>query len=100
MSLKRFGIFLKNTHSSHNPSKLDLNHHTNICAGSYQSVLAEFLKSATTRHLDETEKVIEQVTDEIIQKKPVEGVREMGEVVLHMIRSIEYYLQGLGEDTW
>ncbi len=59
-----------------------------------------FVKSAIERHLDETKPLIEQLTDEIIMKKPIDEVREIGEVILHLIRSAEYYLQGLVINKW
>ena len=33
-------------------------------------------------------------------KAPVEGGRPFGEIVLHMLRSIEFYLRGLAENYW
>jgi len=32
--------------------------------------------------------------------KPVSGLREIGEVVLHLIRSLEYYMRGIVTNQW
>ncbi|MHA2056581.1 MAG: DinB family protein [Candidatus Thorarchaeota archaeon] len=59
-----------------------------------------FLKDSVERHLDETLPLIGQLTEVDIISKPIAGVREIGEVVLHLIRSIEYYMRGIVTDQW
>ncbi len=59
-----------------------------------------FLKEAIHRHFDETDVIIQQLTDEVILKEPVKSGRPLGEIVLHIIRSLEYYSQGLANDVW
>lgn len=63
-------------------------------------MLSEFLRSAVKRHLDETMPLIRQLNEVDIMSQPVLGVREIGEVVLHLLRSLEYYIQGVWEDKW
>jgi len=63
-------------------------------------MLLGFLKESIERHLDETLPLIEQLTEVDIMSKPTSGVREIGEVVLHLIRSLEYYVQGIVKDQW
>ena len=60
----------------------------------------KFLREALERHLSETLPLIGQITDPIIVKTPIEGGRPFGEIVLHMLRSIEFYLRGLSENKW
>jgi uncharacterized damage-inducible protein DinB len=62
--------------------------------------LYNFLKDSVERHLDETLPLIGQLTEVDIISKPIAGVREIGEVVLHLIRSIEYYMRGIVTDQW
>jgi uncharacterized damage-inducible protein DinB len=63
-------------------------------------VVYEFLRKAVVRHLEETELILNQLTDEIILQEPVKTGRPLGEIVLHIIRSLEYYSQGLGKNIW
>ncbi|MFW9870123.1 MAG: DinB family protein [Candidatus Thorarchaeota archaeon] len=60
----------------------------------------ELLKDAVRRHLDETMPLIEQLRDVDIMSKPISEGREIGEVVLHLIRSLEYYMRGIVESFW
>ena len=60
----------------------------------------ELLKDAVRRHLDETLPIIGQLTEIDIMSKPISGGREVGEVVLHLIRSLEYYMKGIVESFW
>lgn len=59
-----------------------------------------FLRTAIERHIHETEPLIGQLTDEVISQEPIPDGRPLGEVFLHMLRSIEYYLQGLVLNRW
>ncbi|UCE14504.1 MAG: hypothetical protein JSV04_04830, partial [Candidatus Heimdallarchaeota archaeon] len=56
------------------------------------------LTSAVERHFEETKLLIDQLTDQVIINEPVQTGRSLGEIVLHLIRSIEYYLGGLVTD--
>ena len=60
----------------------------------------DFLIKAIHRHLEETDLILNQLTDDIIMKEPVTTGRPLGEVVLHIIRSLEYYSQGLAKNVW
>ncbi|MHA3964044.1 MAG: DinB family protein [Candidatus Thorarchaeota archaeon SMTZ1-45] len=60
----------------------------------------ELLRDAVRRHLDETMPLIEQLRDVDIMSKPISEGREIGEVVLHLIRSLEYYMRGIVESFW
>ncbi|MFW9812902.1 MAG: DinB family protein [Candidatus Thorarchaeota archaeon] len=63
-------------------------------------MLFGFLKDSVERHLDETLPLIEQLTEMDIMSQPTPDVRAIGEVVLHLIRSLEYYMQGIVKDQW
>jgi len=52
------------------------------------------------RHLEETLPLIRQLTEVDIMDKPVSGVREIGEIVLHLLRSLEYYTRGVVTGQW
>lgn len=58
------------------------------------------LKKSILRHLNETSLFIEKLNDTIILQEPISGSRPLGEIVLHMIRSIHFYLRGCIEDIW
>jgi len=60
----------------------------------------ELLKDAVRRHLNETLPIIGQLAEIDIRSKPVPGGREIGEVILHLIRSLEYYMRGIVESFW
>jgi len=59
-----------------------------------------FLKSAIERHFEETKLLIDQLSDQILLEEPVQLGRPLVEIVLHMIRSFEYYSRGLSTDHW
>ncbi|MFW9788575.1 MAG: DinB family protein [Candidatus Thorarchaeota archaeon] len=63
-------------------------------------MLFDFLKGAIERHLDETLPLIEQLIEVDVMSQPTSGVREIGGVVLHLIRSLEYYMQGIVKNEW
>ncbi|MFW9801968.1 MAG: DinB family protein [Candidatus Thorarchaeota archaeon] len=63
-------------------------------------MLHQFLSSALKRHLDETQPLINQVVDDDLAKAPIEDGRPLGEVLLHMLRSIDFYLKGLTRNEW
>ncbi|MFW9851726.1 MAG: DinB family protein [Candidatus Thorarchaeota archaeon] len=58
------------------------------------------LKKSILRHLNETSFFIEKLDDKVILQEPVSGGRSLGEIVLHMLRSIHFYLRGCVEDIW
>lgn len=58
------------------------------------------LKKSILRHLNETSSFIEKLDDKIILQEPISGSRPLGEIVLHMIRSIHFYLKGCIKDIW
>ncbi len=81
-------------------------------------MLETFLKTAILRHLKETELYLKALqefrggsfenlvdkdeikTDGILFKTPTEGIRPLGEVILHIIRSLEYYVRGIMDNHW
>ncbi len=63
-------------------------------------MLYRFLVPAIERHLDETLPFITQLNDELIHSKPIPEGRALGEIVSHMLRSIDYYLRGVTEGVW
>ena len=79
-------------------------------------MISNFLKEAVLRHLTETrvyinslaesstlEDLIEENViqpDLILLKTPVKDGRPLGEIILHMIRSIEFYTTGIATDKW
>ena len=52
------------------------------------------------RHFEETQTILNQLTDTVIKQKPVPQGRALGEIILHIIRSLEYYTQGLARNIW
>ncbi len=60
----------------------------------------KLLKESVERHLKETLPLIDQLIEVDIMSKPISGVREIGEVVLHLVRSMEYYIQGIVTNQW
>jgi uncharacterized damage-inducible protein DinB len=63
-------------------------------------MLYDFLHNAVERHLIEIRPLFLQLDDDLIHSKPTPEVREMGEVALHLLRSLEYYLRGLSQEIW
>ena len=79
-------------------------------------MIGNFLKEAIYRHLTETKvyisKLAESTTleelieenaihpDPMVLKVPVKDGRPLGEVILHMIRSIEFYITGITTNKW
>lgn len=63
-------------------------------------MLYKFLRDSVERHLDETLPLIRQLIEVDIMSKPTAGVREIGEVVLHLVRSAEYYMRGIVDNQW
>jgi len=63
-------------------------------------MLYQFLRESILRHFRETKPLIQQLTDSMVIAEPVDSGRPLGEIILHMLRSIEYYLRGLMTDEW
>ncbi len=62
--------------------------------------MKEFLINALKRHYDETRVLFEQLTDENIKAEPVSTGRPLGELLLHMIRAMEFYPIGIIQEIW
>ncbi|MHA2176284.1 MAG: DinB family protein [Candidatus Hodarchaeales archaeon] len=60
----------------------------------------ELIFQSAIRHFEETQLIIDQLSDNLIKKEPVISGRSLGEIVLHIIRSLEYYTQGLAKNIW
>ncbi|MFW9905024.1 MAG: DinB family protein [Candidatus Thorarchaeota archaeon] len=58
------------------------------------------LTSAIARHFEETKLLFDQLTDEVVISQPVQTGRPLGEIMLHMIRSLEFYSRGLATNHW
>jgi uncharacterized damage-inducible protein DinB len=63
-------------------------------------MLYKILRDSVRRHLNETLPLIEQLLDIDVMSKPIAGAREIGEVVLHLLRSLEYYMKGVVTNQW
>ena len=44
--------------------------------------------------------LIEQLVEINVMSKPYPGGREIGEVILHLVRSAEYYMKGIATNQW
>ncbi len=60
----------------------------------------QFLSTALKRHLDETQPLIDQIVDQDLAKVPIKDGRPVGEILLHMLRSIDFYMVGLTQNEW
>ncbi len=60
----------------------------------------KFLIGAIRRHLDETYPLLSQLDDTHLHSEPISDGRALGELVFHMLRSLEYYLKGITEGIW
>ncbi|MCK5389354.1 MAG: DinB family protein [Candidatus Thorarchaeota archaeon] len=63
-------------------------------------MIYKILTESVKRHLKETLPLIEQLTEINVLSRPIEGGREIGEVVLHLVRSLEYYTKGITTNQW
>ena len=63
-------------------------------------MIYKLLVSAVRRHLEETLPLIKQLTEVNVMSRPIEGGREIGEIVLHVLRSLEYYMKGITTNQW
>ncbi|TFG32514.1 DinB family protein [Candidatus Thorarchaeota archaeon] len=63
-------------------------------------MMYKMIVSAVRRHLEETLPLVKQLTEVNVMSRPIDGGREIGEVVLHLVRSLEYYLKGITTSQW
>ena len=63
-------------------------------------MMYKMLISAVQRHLEETLPLIRQLTEVNVMSKPIDEGREIGEVILHLVRSLEYYMKGITTNQW
>lgn len=63
-------------------------------------MIYQLLKKSVKRHLEETMPLIEQVTEVNIMERPASEARQLGEVILHMLRSLEFYMRGVATGQW
>ena len=63
-------------------------------------MLRKFLVNAIGRHLDETYPLFSQLGDNHLHSEPISDGRVLGELVFHMLRSLEYYMRGITEGIW
>ena len=63
-------------------------------------MLYKILKDSVERHLEETLPLIRQLNEVDIMSKPMSEGREIGEVILHLIRSVEFYISGIVTNQW
>ena len=63
-------------------------------------MLHKFLSDALKRHLDETYPLFGQIVDEDLSKVPIKNGRLLGEILLHMLRSMDFYMIGLARNEW
>lgn len=79
-------------------------------------MISEFLKQAILRHLEETRHFIVVLTegrvvvdlfkdnvvepDQLLFKMPAKDGRSLGQILLHLIRSLEFYTRGVITNMW
>ena len=79
-------------------------------------MISEFLRHAILRHLEETRHFISNLTngktvadlfednvvkpDQLLFKMPAEDGRSLGQILLHLIRSLEFYTKGVVANIW
>ncbi|MGY5871627.1 MAG: DinB family protein [Candidatus Thorarchaeota archaeon] len=63
-------------------------------------MMYKMLVAAVRRHIEETLPLIRQLTEVDVLSRPIDGGREIGEVVLHVVRSLEYYMKGITTNQW
>ncbi len=63
-------------------------------------MMRQLLEDSIRRHLEETMPLIEQLNGIDIMSRPVAGGREVGELVLHLLRSVEFYMKGVVTGVW
>ena len=60
----------------------------------------KFLVEAIERHFVETFPFISILDDSLLHSSPLDDGRALGEIVYHMLRSIEFYTRGITEGVW
>jgi len=65
-----------------------------------QQSMHGLLKKAVERHVDETSPLLNQLDDRMLNSRPVDETRPLGEVILHMLRSLEFYMRGIASNQW
>ncbi len=79
-------------------------------------MISEFLKQAILRHLEETRHFINALTDgravvdlfrdnvvepdQLLFTMPAKDGRSLGQILLHLIRSLEFYTMGIVTNLW
>ncbi|MHA1592880.1 MAG: DinB family protein [Candidatus Heimdallarchaeaceae archaeon] len=79
-------------------------------------MISEFLKQSILRHLEETRHFISTLTDgravvdlfkdnviepdQLLFKMPAKYGRSLGQILLHLIRSLEFYTRGVVTNLW
>ena len=67
---------------------------------SNQWMMHSLLVDAIERHVNETRPLFDQLDDQILNSRPMDQARPLGEVILHMIRSLEFYARGVASSQW
>lgn len=67
---------------------------------SNQQMMHGLLKKAIERHVDETRPLLNQLDDQILNSRPVDETRPLGDIILHMLRSLEFYMRGIASNQW
>ena len=52
------------------------------------------------RVFQQVQRLVDQLDDDIILKRPVDTIRPLGDIFLHILRSGEVYLTGIVTDIW
>jgi uncharacterized damage-inducible protein DinB len=60
----------------------------------------KMLIDTVKRHFKETLPLIEQLTEINVLAKPFPEGKQVGEIVLHMVRSVEFYMKGITTNQW
>jgi uncharacterized damage-inducible protein DinB len=61
---------------------------------------AKVFHKLVIRHFGETQAFLDKLNNELILQKPLKEGRPLGEIILHMMRSIEFYLIGIVKNEW
>ena len=56
--------------------------------------------STVRRIFQQVQQLVDQLDDEIILKRPVDTIRPLGDIFLHILRLGEVYLTGIVTDIW
>lgn len=65
-----------------------------------KNMSARFWIKTIKRHFEESSILINQINDDILDFKVNEETRDIVNIILHMIRSYEYYITGILFDEW